>query len=51
MKTMAVLVALICLASIFIYWGTHLAVAYAVAFAGWVPHCFSSRKVDHGQQA
>jgi hypothetical protein len=39
---MAGIIALICLVLIFVHWDTPLAAAYAVAFAGWIPHCFST---------
>jgi len=48
---MAGIIALICLILILVNWNTPLAAAYAVAFAGWIPHCFADREVLHGDQA
>lgn len=51
MRIMAGIIALICFVLIFVNWNTPLAAAYAVAFAGWLPHCFADREVLHGDQA
>ena len=51
MKIMAGIISVICFVLILVNWDTPLAASYAVAFAGWVPHCFVNRKVFHGNQA
>jgi hypothetical protein len=52
MKILAGFVAVICLILIFVTWNSPLAIAWAVAFAGWLPHVFPDRKrATDGYQA
>ena len=53
MRMMAGIVAGISLVLIFLNWDTNLAVAWAVALAGWVPHVFGTdtQEAAHGDQA
>lgn len=55
MKILAGIVAMICLVLIIATWGSPLAVAWTVAFCGWLPQAFesskSSKERDHGHQA
>ena len=48
MKYLAIAVSGISAAMIALNWDTPLAVAWTVAFCGWVPHCFSDKEVAHG---
>ena len=51
MRTMAGIIAGISMVLMIVNWDTPLAVTWAVAFAGWIPHCFADREVLHGDQA
>jgi hypothetical protein len=53
MKIMAGIVALISFVLMILNWDTALAVAWAVAFAGWVPHVLAgnTQEANHGNQA
>jgi uncharacterized membrane protein len=53
MKIMAGIVALISLVLMILNWHTTLAVAWGVAFAGWIPHVFGDdqKEAGHGEQA
>ena len=48
MKIISILIAGAAGAMILLTWGSTEASAWAVAFAGWVPHCFRSQEVAHG---
>ena len=48
MKILSVVIAGAAGAMILLTWGTTEAAAWAVAFAGWVPHCFYSQEIAHG---
>jgi hypothetical protein len=52
MKIMAGIIALISLVLMILNWDTTLAVAWGVAFAGWVPHVFGDdqQEVTSGNQ-
>ena len=53
MRIMAGIIAGISLVLMILNWDTTLAVAWAVAFAGWVPHVFGTdiQEAAHGNQA
>jgi len=44
MKFLSILIAGASGAMIALTWGTPEAMAWTVAFAGWVPHCFNSQE-------
>ena len=49
MRIMAAIIAVISLVLMILNWHTPLAVAWGVAFAGWVPHVLGDDKeVSHG---
>ena len=48
MKTLSILIAGMAGAMVALTWGTTEAMAWAVALAGWVPHCFVDSEVAHG---
>ena len=50
MRIMAAAIALISLVLVLVNWDSALAIAWAVAFCGWVPHCFHDhhREIGHG---
>jgi uncharacterized membrane protein len=48
MKILAILIAGLSGAMFALTWNTPAAVAWAIAFCGWVPHCFSSEESING---
>ena len=48
MKILSILIAGAAGAMVALTWNTSEAMAWAVAFAGWVPHCFVDSEVAHG---
>lgn len=48
MKILSILIAGISGAMIALTWNTPMVVGWAVAFCGWIPHCFSDKEVSHG---
>lgn len=52
MRTMAGIIAGISLLLMILNWDTSLAVAWAVAFAGWLPHVLGTdqQEAEHGHQ-
>ena len=48
MKYLSIAVSGISAAMIALNWDTPLAVAWTVAFCGWVPHCFPTEEAQHG---
>lgn len=48
MKYLAILISGLSLAMIALNWNTPAAMAWVVAFCGWVPHCFSDKETVHG---
>ena len=52
MRSLALAVAAISAFLIITRWGTPEAIAWTVAFCGWLPHVFDDKKeTDHGHQA
>ena len=52
MKLLASLIALISLVLIFVNWNSSLAMAWTIAFCGWLPHVFDNDKESRdGHQA
>ena len=53
MRMMAAIIALISLVLMVLNWDTSLAVAWSVAFAGWLPHVLGNdtKEAAHGNQA
>jgi hypothetical protein len=48
LKTISIFIAGASGAMILLTWGTPAATAWAVAFAGWIPHAFRDTEVNHG---
>lgn len=48
LKTLSILIAGAAGGMVLLTWGTPAAIAWSVAFAGWVPHAFRSAEVNHG---
>lgn len=48
MKILSILIAGLSGAMIALTWGTPMVVGWAVAFAGWVPHCFQNKEITNG---
>ena len=48
MKILAILIAGLSGAMIALTWDTPTAMAWTVAFCGWVPHCFGSEETING---
>jgi len=52
MKTLAIAIAAVAGFLMINHWGTPEALAWTVAFCGWLPHAFdNSKEVTHGDQA
>jgi hypothetical protein len=52
MRTLALAVAAVSAFLVVTRWGTPEALAWTVAFCGWLPHVFvDSKEKDHGHQA
>ena len=52
MRSLALAVAAVSAFLVITRWGTPEAIAWTVAFCGWLPHAFDDRKEkDHGHQA
>ena len=53
MRIMAGIIALISLCLLVLNWDTPVALAWAVALAGWVPHALNTdtQETGHGEQA
>jgi hypothetical protein len=52
MRSLALAVAAVSAVLVITRWSTPEAIAWTVAFCGWLPHAFESRKeTDHGHQA
>lgn len=47
-KTLSILIAGASGACLLLTWGTPAATAWAVAFAGWLPHAFRETEDAHG---
>lgn len=48
MKILSILISGTAGAMIILTWASPEAIAWSVAFAGWVPHCFRDSEVVHG---
>jgi len=48
MKTLAFLVSVICAIMMTLNWNTSEAMAWVVAFCGWMVQCFKDREAQHG---
>ena len=48
MKILAIVIAGLSGAMTALTWDTPAAVAWTIAFCGWVPHCFSSKEIING---
>ena len=52
MRSLALAVAAVSAFLVIARWGTPEAIAWTVAFCGWLPHVFEDKKeTDHGHQA
>jgi hypothetical protein len=52
MRSLALAIAAVSAFLVITRWGTPEAIAWTVAFCGWLPHAFDNRKeTDHGHQA
>jgi hypothetical protein len=52
MRSLALAVAAVSAFLVVTRWGTPEAIAWTVAFCGWLPHVFEDKKeTDHGHQA
>jgi len=52
MKSLALAIAAVSALLVITRWGTPEALAWTVAFCGWLPHVFDDKKeTDHGHQA
>lgn len=52
MKSLALAIAAVSACLVITRWGTPEALAWVVAFCGWLPHAFDdSKEIDHGHQA
>ena len=52
MRSLALAVAAVSAVLVITRWGTPEAIAWTVAFCGWLPHVFEDKKeTDHGHQA
>jgi len=52
MRSLALALAAVCAFLVITRWGTPEALAWTVAFCGWLPHAFEDKKeTDHGHQA
>ena len=52
MRSLALAIAAVSAFLVITRWGTPEAIAWTVAFCGWLPHVFDNKKeTDHGHQA
>ena len=53
MRIMAIFIALISFVLMIMNWDTALAIAWGVAFSGWLPHTLGNdtQETDHGHRA
>jgi hypothetical protein len=52
MRSLALAIAAVAALLVIACWGTPEAIAWTVAFCGWLPHAFDNKKeTDHGHQA